>query len=73
MKLNKISLKEMIIMANSICQYCESTLNREKSSNITVGEKAMLVGGSVLFAIALGAFILYEASQGIYVDLNSLS
>ncbi len=57
-------------MANVICsdEYCESTLNKE--ANL---DKAIIIGGYVLFLVVLSALVLYGTSQGIYVDLTSLS
>jgi hypothetical protein len=60
----------MIIMTNAVCHdgYCESTLNREDSSKMAFGVKAMIIGGYVLLAVALGALLWYESSIGIYID-----
>jgi hypothetical protein len=60
----------MIIMANAICndEYCESTLNRESNDTMTFGEKALIICGYTLLAIALGSLLWYEATIGIYPD-----
>ena len=60
-------------MANTICHdgYCEPALNRKDSSEMAFGFKAMIIGGYVLFAIALGAFSWYGA--GYYPVITSLS
>jgi hypothetical protein len=65
----------MIIMANVICsdKYCESTLNRDDNLAMTLGDKAVIMGGYALFLVVLSVLVLYGASQGIYVDLTSLS
>jgi hypothetical protein len=57
----------MIIMANVVCHdgYCESILNRDDSSKMTFGDKA-IIGGLVLVAIAALAFSLYGVSLGYY-------
>ena len=71
----KFRLKGMIIMANVICNdgYCESTQNRETKQTMTVSDKTVIIGGYIAFLVVVSAFILYGASQGIYVDLISLS
>lgn len=50
-------------MANVICsdEYCESTLNKEDNSKLTFVEKATIVSGYVVIAVALGALSWYGA------------
>jgi hypothetical protein len=62
----------MIIMANVICndEYCEATLNKEDNSKLTFVQKAAIVSGYVVFAIALGAFLSYGVSAGYYPVLS---
>ncbi len=62
-------------MANAIChdRYCESTQNREDGPKTTLGDKVLIISGYFLFSIALVALLVYEASQGIYVDTAFLS
>ncbi len=57
-------------MTDAVCHdgYCEPTLNREDSSKMTFGVKAMLIGGYVLLAVVIAAVLWYEASIGIYID-----
>lgn len=50
-------------MANVICsdEYCESTLNKEGNSKLTLGQKAVIVSGYVVFAVVLGVLSWYGA------------
>lgn len=59
-------------MANAYCHngYCEPT--GKKSTNTEISDK-VVIGGYILFVIALAALVLYEASLGIYIDPASLS
>ena len=58
-------------MANTYCHdgYCEPA---GKETNTELSDK-VVIGGYVLFVIALAALVLYEASLGIYIDPASLS
>ena len=62
-------------MANAICHngYCEPMLDREENSGMTFGEKTTIVGGYVLFVIAVGVVLWYAASAGYYPDVSLLS
>lgn len=62
-------------MASTVChdEYCEPTLTRKDSFEMTLGDKMIVTGGFLLVAIALGALLWYEASIGIYIDPASLS
>ncbi|GMB00877.1 hypothetical protein [Pelosinus sp. IPA-1] len=59
-------------MANTYCHngYCDPT---GKESNDTEISDKVVIGGYILFVIALAALVLYEASLGIYIDPASLS
>jgi hypothetical protein len=65
----------MIIIAHVICndECVESTLNREENQAMTVSNKAVIVGGFILFFVVLSAVVLYGASQEVYVDVYSLT
>ncbi len=57
-------------MANTVCHdgYCEPSLNSEVDQTTIFGDKALIIGLYSLLAIAIGAFLWYEASIGIYID-----
>jgi hypothetical protein len=57
----------MIIMANVICheEYCESTLDRDDSSKMTFGDKAIISGLTLVMAVIIG-LSLYGISLGYY-------
>ena len=56
-------------MANTYCHdgYCEPIA--KGSPNAEVSNK-VIIGGYVLFTIALAALVWYEASIGIYIDTS---
>jgi len=58
-------------MANIHCDdgYCEPT--GKESTNTEISNK-VIIGGYILFVIALTAIVLYGVSIGIYVDPASL-
>jgi len=62
----------MIIMANTYCHdgYCEPT--GKESPNTEISNK-VIIGGYVLFVIALTVIVWYGVSIGIYVDPASLT
>jgi hypothetical protein len=60
----------MIIIANTYCHdgYCEPA---GKETNTEISDK-VIIGGCVLFMIALSAIVCYGVSIGIYIDPASL-
>ncbi len=54
-------------MANAICheEYCESVLDRADSSKMTLGDKA-IIGGISLVVIAAFALSIYGSFMGYY-------
>ncbi|SFL42012.1 hypothetical protein [Pelosinus propionicus] len=59
-------------MANAYChnRYCESTKKEELNESMN---KKILIGGYLLFLVALTAIVLYGASIGVYIDPTTLS
>jgi hypothetical protein len=59
-------------MANTYChdEYCEPTA--KENTNMEISNK-VIIGGYILFMIALSAIIWYGISIGVYVDPASLS
>lgn len=59
-------------MANTYChdEYCEPTGSESTKKEIS---NKVIIGGYILFVIALGAIMWYEASIGIYIDPASLN
>ncbi|MBP2658899.1 MAG: hypothetical protein H6Q69_1931 [Firmicutes bacterium] len=58
-------------MANSYCHdgYCET---RKEDPNESF-DKKVVIGGYILFLIALTAIVLYGVSIGIYIDPAALT
>jgi hypothetical protein len=61
-------------MSNVVCHEgeCDSNVTKEKRAVMTIDNKILLIGGYVLFALALGALTWFGASAGYYPDLSVL-
>ncbi|AJQ29911.1 hypothetical protein [Pelosinus fermentans] len=59
-------------MANTCCHdgYCETTRKEDPNESF---DKKVIIGGYILFLLALTAIVLYGVSIGVYIDPATLT